>query len=76
MSEMEEFLAAVADEAVAAPPVAADAAAEKENAQRVAGNMLAFVERLDDELFKSLQHIDPHTSECPKGLIDAPLRRC
>jgi translation initiation factor 3 subunit C len=29
----------------------------------IAGNLLAFVERLDDELFKSLQFIDPHTSE-------------
>jgi translation initiation factor 3 subunit C len=34
------------------------------------GNLLGFVERLDDELFKSLQFIDPHTAEYIERLGD------
>lgn len=37
---------------------------------RVPGSVVSFVERLDDELTRSLQNIDPHTSEYIERLTD------
>jgi translation initiation factor 3 subunit C len=37
---------------------------------RIPGSIVSFVERLDDELTRSLQHIDPHTVEYIDRLVD------
>jgi len=44
-----------------------------EEGSRISANLLAFVERLDDELIKSLQFIDPHTQEYVERLGDESL---
>ncbi|KAI8936777.1 Translation initiation factor 3 subunit c [Plenodomus lindquistii] len=40
---------------------------------RVPGSVVSFIERLDDELTRSLQHIDPHTAEYVERLTDEAL---
>lgn len=37
---------------------------------KIPGSIVSFVERLDDELTRSLQHIDPHTAEYVERLTD------
>lgn len=37
---------------------------------KIPGSVVSYVERLDDELTRSLQHIDPHTSEYIERLTD------
>ncbi|KAL5115061.1 Translation initiation factor 3 subunit c [Pleosporales sp. CAS-2024a] len=40
---------------------------------KIPGSVVSFVERLDDELTRSLQHIDPHTAEYVERLTDEAL---
>lgn len=40
---------------------------------KVPGSIVSFAERLDDELTRSLQHIDPHTAEYIERLTDEAL---
>jgi translation initiation factor 3 subunit C len=37
---------------------------------KVPGSIVSFVERLDDELTRVLQQVDPHTTEYPERLVD------
>jgi translation initiation factor 3 subunit C len=37
---------------------------------RIRGSIISFVDRLDDEFTKSLQHIDPHGTEYIERLVD------
>jgi translation initiation factor 3 subunit C len=37
---------------------------------RIRGSIISFVDRLDDEFTKSLQHIDPHGTEYVDRLVD------
>ena len=41
-----------------------------EEVLRIPGSIVSLVERLDDELTRSLQHIDPHTGEYIERLVD------
>ena len=40
---------------------------------RIPGHLASFIDRLDDEFTKSLQNIDPHSSEYIERLRDEPL---
>ena len=43
---------------------------EADKVFKIPGSVISFVERMDDELTRSLQHIDPHTAEYVERLTD------
>lgn len=45
-------------------------ATEKDGVVRIRGSIISFVDRLDDEFTKSLQHFDPHGTEYVDRLKD------
>ena len=49
---------------------------EKDGIVRIRGSIISFVDRLDDEFTKSLQHIDPHGNEYIDRLKDEPILYC
>ncbi|KAJ3261683.1 Translation initiation factor 3 subunit c [Boothiomyces macroporosus] len=55
---------------------AKDKLATKGEAVKVRGNIASFVDRLDDEFLKSLQNIDPHTTEYIDRLRDETPLYC
>lgn len=46
---------------------------EPDTTFKIPGSIVSFAERLDDELIRSLQHIDPHTAEYIERLTDETL---
>jgi hypothetical protein len=72
MTQLQEHPNIVMDESADANEEKA-VAPEEGAPTKVWGNLVAFVERLDDELFKSLQVIDPHTHEYMNRLRDEPV---
>lgn len=50
-----------------------EALAKEGKVVKVLGSCVALVDRLDDEFYRSLQNIDPHTSEYIERLRDEPV---
>lgn len=46
---------------------------DSEKLFQIPGSVISYVERLDDELTRSLQHIDPHTAEYIERLSDETM---
>lgn len=61
------------DDKAEAEPREEEPPADQEGGVLVYGNIISFVERLDDEMFKILQVTDPHTNEYLKILKDEPI---